>query len=211
MKYKEYFDVAKKIYKDEQTGHDFSHIKRVLDFAREIAKEEGGDEFVVTVSVLFHDIHRVLSTKDKFVSAQEAMPYVKEVLKQFEMSKKDYDRIIYIIENHENKNIDIKNNKELKIVQDADILDALGKVGLRRTLKYCKTRNIPIADKNYPLSSKEYMPDIFPISTTHYVYRTMIQNTKCLKTKSGKQLAKKQIKILEDFVNKNIKKYDLVK
>ena len=50
---------AKDIYKDEPSGHDIFHIKRVLNFAKKINKQEGGDWFIIYTSILFHDIHRV--------------------------------------------------------------------------------------------------------------------------------------------------------
>jgi hypothetical protein len=35
--------------------------------------------------------------------------------------------------------------------------------------------NIPITNKEYPLDTSEYIPDINPISTCHYIYNTMIK------------------------------------
>ncbi len=40
--YKILYRKAKKLYKNEPTGHDFSHIKRCLKYAKKIQKAEGG-------------------------------------------------------------------------------------------------------------------------------------------------------------------------
>lgn len=205
--YKAFYKKSKELFKDEPTGHDFSHIKRVLKYAKQIQKHEGGDEFVLFVAVMFHDLHRVLSTKEKYVSAQEAMPYVKEILSQFEIEDSKLKQILFLIQNHDEKENNDNTNKELTILQDSDILDALGKVGLRRTLKYCKNRNIPVYDGN-PLDIKDFLPNIKPYSTTHYVHRTMIPEMKLIKTKTGKQLADKQERILKKFVERNLKKFN---
>ena len=58
---------------------------------------------------------------------------------------------------------------------------------------------------DFPLDSDKYIPDINPISTCHYVYRTMIPNAKNLCTATARKLAKDKIKILEDFVKENYK------
>ena len=202
-----YYIKAKKLYDDENTGHDFSHIERVLGFANEILKYEGGDEFVVYVSCLFHDVHRILSNKKGyFVSAQESIPFVKDLLEEFDLDNSTLEKVLYVIEHHDDKVKDEAMMLELKIVQDADILDALGKIGLERTLKYCKNKNIPLTDERYSLDSNEYIPDINPISTVHYVYRTMIPQASVLHTKTGKELAKGEVKVLEEFLKEYIKK-----
>ena len=202
-----YYIKAKKLYDDENTGHDFSHIERVLGFANEILKYEGGDEFVVYISCLFHDVHRILSNKKGiFVSAKESIPVVKDLLEEFDLDNSTLEKVLYVIEHHDDKVEDETMLLELKIVQDADILDALGKIGLERTLKYCKKNNIPLTDDRYSLDSSEYIPDINPISTTHYVYRTMIPQASVLHTKTAKELAKGEVKILEDFLKEHTKK-----
>jgi HD superfamily phosphodiesterase len=90
------------------------------------------------------------------------------------------------------------------IIQDADALDAVGEIGLRRTLTYCKTNGIPLSQP-IPLDTEEYIPDINPISTCHYIWRTMIPNARNLYTKTAKDLVEDKIKILEDFVKENHK------
>lgn len=67
------------------------------------------------------------------------------------------------------------------------MLDAVGKRGLERTLKYCNTYKIPLTDFSFKLDCKEYILDINPISICHYVYRTMIPQGNNLNTKTGKK------------------------
>jgi hypothetical protein len=51
------------MFNDENTGHDISHLIRVLDYALDIQKFEGGDIYVVAISALVHDLHRLMSNK----------------------------------------------------------------------------------------------------------------------------------------------------
>jgi len=93
-------------------------------------------------------------------------------------------------------------NLNFNIVRDSDILDALGNRGLIRTRKYCYTHIIPVYNSDYSLDTKEYIPDINPISAVHYVYRTMIKNLEFINTKTAKKIARKRVKPLKKFVNK---------
>ena len=193
------------MFKDECTGHDISHLTRVLDNAIEIQKVEGGDFYVVAVSALIHDIHRLMSTKlKKYVPPEDSLDEVQKILLESGVDLDKLDAILEVVKNHDNK--DSKNySLETLIVQDADALDAMGEIGLKRTLKYCKTNNIPLTS-SLPLDCKEYIPDINPISTCHYIYRTMIPNAKNLYTQKAREIAQDKIKILQDFVDENYAK-----
>lgn len=190
------------LFKDENTGHDISHLERVLENALQIQKCEGGDLYVIAVSALVHDIHRLMSTQlNCVVSAEDSLDDVKQLLLTCNVDLKKLDKILDVVKNHDNKNSK-DFTLEILIIQDADTLDAIGEIGIKRTLKYCETHNIPI-NSTKPLDCPEYIPDINPISTCHYVYRTMIPNANNLYTKTAKELAKDKIKILEEFVEKN--------
>lgn len=206
-KYKQYIEKAKKIYENEPSGHDFSHIERVLNYCFEINKEENADEDVLVVAALFHDLHRVMSSRcGEFIPAEESLEYAKEILAEFCIAEEKLERILYVIGEHDNKAHRHDKPIELQIVQDGDILDALGEVGLCRTLTYCKRNNIPVADKRYKLDCKEYIPDVNPISTCHYIYRTMIPNYNFLHTNKAKEIGRGLTDVLKNFVLENIGK-----
>lgn len=192
-----------KLFESENTGHDIFHLKRVYNVAMEIQKSEGGDPYVVAVGALVHDIHRLLSSKlGYYVSAQESIDQVREILIDCNVDLEKLDHILYVVKYHdckENKN----HSLETLIIQDADAIDAIGEIGLERTLKYCRVHNIPITNPHYPLDCKEYVPNTNPISTCHYIYNTMISEGKNLYTKTARILAKDKVEILEKFVKDN--------
>ena len=202
---------AKQLYSEDNSGHDFSHIERVLDYCKKIQNTEHADWDVVFVSALFHDVHRVMSCRlGTFVSAKNAMDEVGSILAEFNFDNEFLAKVLYVIENHDDKDMEIsKMPIELQIVQDADILDAVGIQGLKRTLKYCKTNHIPVTSEAYPLDCDEYIPDVNPISTTHYITRTMIPQVSKIHTKTAKLLAKEQIQVLKEFVDKSLKEHNV--
>ena len=202
---KELKEKLRNLFKEESTGHDISHLERVLSNALELQKHEGGDLYVVAVAALTHDIHRLISNQcGYFVSAEKSLDEVKKLLLSCSVDLTKLDLILEVVKNHDNK--DNKNFcLETLIIQDADVLDAIGEIGLQRTLKYCNTHKIPLSsDKS--LDCADYIADINPISTCHYVYRTMIPNAKNLYTKTARKMAKDKIKMLEDFVKVHYKR-----
>ena len=199
-----FIDQAKAIYNGDNTGHDYSHIERVIEFCRIIHEKEGGNWDVIVISALFHDVHRVMSNKaKKYITPSESISTISEILTKFKLNGKLLKNILYIIEHHDNKTGERKGTIELQILQDADLLDSIGEIGLERTIKYCNSKNIPIYDKKYPLDSPLYKANTNPISATHYVYRTMLEKAKLLNTNTAKEIADPQIGVLKDFIYKN--------
>lgn len=199
----------KNYFKEENTGHDFKHLNRVYKNAKHIQKFEGGNQKIILISAYVHDFHRLMS-KERYVTPKESLPVVKDFLKKCKIDKKTIKKVLNIVEFHEEKQNAMNFCLEAKVLMDADALDAVGKIGLKRTLKYCKAKNIPLIDKNFDLNCNEYLPDIKPISTCHYIYRTMIPNAKNINTKTGKQIAKRKIEVLNKFL-KNQLGYEYMK
>lgn len=190
------------LFLDETSGHDIEHLENVLNYALQIQKIEGGDKDIIIYSAYLHDIHRLMANKTngKYVTPKESLPTIYNILLDLKVDNDKIEKILKCIENHEEKDTKNTFDLETQILQDADVLDALGKRGLERTLKYCKTYKIPLTNFNYELDCKEYVPDINPISTCHYVYRTMIPQAKNLNTKTAKNLAKDKIQELYKFI-----------
>lgn len=188
------------LFKDENTGHDISHLRRVLDNAIKIQAKEGGDLYVIAVASLVHDIHRLLSNKTgQYVSPEQSLDEVEKILIDCDVDDSKIPSILEVVKYHEQK--DKKNIPiEWQVLQDADSLDALGDIGLKRTIQYCQTHHIPRTNKKYDLNCKEYIPNIMPISTCHYVYRTMIPQGENMHTKTGQIMANENIEILKKFV-----------
>ena len=193
-----------KMFVNEDTGHDFSHLERVYNLAMQIQQTEGGDPYVIAVSALVHDIHRLMSNKlGYFVPPEDSIEPIRKLLMEINVDKNKLEQILDVVKNHDDK-LNKNQSLETLIIQDADMLDALGETGLNRTLTYCKTKNIPITVP-IPLDCEDYIPDVHPISTCHYIYRTMIPHSKSLYTNTARYLAKNKIKILENFIKENYK------
>lgn len=122
-------------------AHGIAHVARVAAWARLIAGREHADVFVAEMCGWLHDIGRTEEKeKTATVSYHHKMSYEMcldwfendEVLKQ--LSKKEKRIILYAVRFHWNNAAD--KYPEAIILRDADKLDQLGKIGIKRAHEY---------------------------------------------------------------------------
>jgi len=107
-----------KIAKENLKGsHDYSHVGRLLKYARILNSKYKGNWKVIEASILLHEI-----TKDNPDSSRKFLNV---------FSEKEIKSVIYCISSHYNFKKKPK-TIEAKIVQDCDILDMLGAIGIAR-------------------------------------------------------------------------------
>ena len=120
--------------------HGFKHIERVYNTCIHIGKEMHANLLVLKIAALLHDIGRT-KEKEKFndmnhaeISAQIATDFLKT--RNFNLSQDDFDNIIHSIKAH-SFSLKLKpETLESKILSDADKLDAIGAIGLYRTIGF---------------------------------------------------------------------------
>lgn len=196
--------VQEKLHNAE-AGHDWFHIQRVWNTAKYINRIEKGNPIVVELSALLHDI-----ADSKFHNGDEslALEISENYLKQISVSKSIIDEVLFII-----KHISFKNRHEtsenisleLKIVQDADRLDAIGAIGIARTFHFGGFRNSLLYDPSQPprlgMSKEEYKKSNG--TTINHFYEKLLFLKDMMNTATGKYLAQERhdfmLKFLEQF------------
>jgi len=183
-------------------GHDWWHIYRVWQTAKHIAKLEDVDLFIVELGALLHDI-----SDSKFHDGNEEIgpQKAREFLFSEGVEEEDVNHIENII-----KHISFKggnqeqlfSSTELDAIQDADRLDALGAIGIARTFNYggFKNREIynPDIAPNLNMSKEEYKKSTAP--TLNHFYEKLLLLKDRMNTKTGKEMAKKRHKYMEQFL-----------
>ena len=132
-------DFVKKELSCDNSGHNFQHIERVVKNASYLIKYEGGNEKIIITACYLHDVidHKLFDNldiqKDKII----------KILIDNNYLPCEIEEIIDIIENvsFSKGNINECDNLNLKIVRDADRLDALGAIGIVRTIEYGNSKN----------------------------------------------------------------------
>jgi uncharacterized protein len=123
----------------KDTAHDPEHIFRVLYFSLNIAskikKKINFD--ILIASCLLHDIGREEQYKNKKICHAEIGGIMaKEFLLKNGWSEKDSDHVKNCISTHRFRGNNIPKTLEAKILFDSDKLDAVGCLGIARTLMY---------------------------------------------------------------------------
>jgi uncharacterized protein len=125
----------------QQAGHGIDHLQRVLKTAKEIQAEEGGDALVVELAAWLHDIGDA-----KFCDGVErSAEFSHEILTDLGLPAEIIDHVAHIVDNISFRKGSAAKELSLegKIVQDADRLDALGAIGIVRTIEYGATMGQP--------------------------------------------------------------------
>ena len=119
---------------DEPSTHDISHIERVEALCLQIHEKEGGNLQVLRLAALLHDVGIV---KEHHEGGNHA-EYGAEIAREFLSSEgvEDYviDHVTSCIQTHRFSRGMQAETIEACILQDADRLDALGAVGIFRSL-----------------------------------------------------------------------------
>lgn len=137
---------------NEKSGHDWYHIYRVTELAKEILKHEEANAFIVISAALLHDI-----PDDKVTdNVDAALEEIKALLADNSVTKADIKTIIDIITTMSFKGGTGKKLTyiEAQIVQDADRLDALGAIGIARTFQYGGAKGQAMYDPDIPVRDK---------------------------------------------------------
>ena len=120
--------------------HGFPHVERVYNLCIQIGKELGANLFLLKIATYLHDIGRIHSN-DKNNNKNHADLSAKMALELLEsyghiLSKEKLDNISHMIRAHSFSNNVKPETLEAKILSDADKLDALGAIGLYRTMGF---------------------------------------------------------------------------
>jgi len=196
---------VKKTLKGAEGGHDWFHIERVYRNAKLIAKSEKVDLFVVELGALLHDI-----ADAKFHDGDEALGPKKasQFLKSLEVPESIVEHIEKIILHVSFKNsLDTKSegkfeSPELKVIQDADRLDAIGAIGIARAFNYGGFKNRVLYDPTVqPLINQDketYKKSNAP--TINHFYEKLLLLKDKMNAETGKSLAEQRHKFMEEYL-----------
>lgn len=195
---------------DAEGGHDWWHIYRVWQLAKNIAVSENASLFVVELGALLHDI-----ADSKFHNGNEELG--PEKARKFLSSLRVEDSVIAHVENII-MHISFKGGNEaqgfkspeLDIVQDADRLDALGAIGIARTFNYggFKNREIynPDIKPNLNMTKEEYKNSTAP--TLNHFYEKLLLLKDRMNTVTGQKMAEQRHRFMESYLDEFYKEWN---
>ena len=186
--------IKKYMEKLDDISHDYAHINYVIRFSLKIAKREGITDkkelFYIKMGALLHDY------EDSKYSNKCQAEMINEYLKKHkELTSYDRLEIVKIasnislskesMDNDDDNNDDDRTEIKIDIVKDADRINSLGSVGIMRYISY-NINNNPKPSFDEIISNMKKRTD---------------KIRKLLKTKSGKKMAKKHLKLIDTFIS----------
>jgi uncharacterized protein len=189
---------------DSEGGHDWWHTYRVLQVSRAISKEENACLFICELGALLHDI-----ADPKFHDGDEinGSLITRKFLEDQDLDNATISRVIEIIDNVSYKGGQgnhIAKSLELKVVQDADRLDALGAIGIARAFNYGGYKNRKLYDPDIPpkkySSAGGYRKSDAP--TINHFYEKLLLLKDLMNTETGRKMAEKRHRFLKEFLKR---------
>lgn len=194
---------VKKELINAEGGHDWFHVERVFKNAKLIAKTEKVDRLIVELAALLHDI-----ADPKFHNGDESIApkKIKHFLTEQNCEKDCINHVINIVQNMSfSKNLEQKKkfiSPELKVVQDADRLDAIGAIGIARAFNYGGFKNRSLYNPNIKpqlnLTKEVYKKSTAP--TINHFYEKLLLLKDKMNTVTGKKIAVKRHQFMETYL-----------
>jgi len=126
--------MARELYGEADSVHDFDHILRVLRLAERIARAEGADLSVVRAAALLHDWGRAEAQAQGLDHAAVAASRARDLLRG--ESPAWVEAVTHAIAAHRFRAGPAPATLEAQVLFDADKLDALGAIGIARVFAY---------------------------------------------------------------------------
>lgn len=169
-------------------GHGVDHVLRVLKTARQIRAEAGGERTVVELAALLHDLgdakfHDGVERSGEFAGA---------ILHELGATAETLAHVVHIVENISFRKgaAAAELSLEGKVVQDADRLDALGAIGIVRTIEYGAVRGQPF-----------YLPDAGGAKTgMGHFHEKLFKLRDLMNTDPGRRMAAEREQFMRVFL-----------
>lgn len=178
---------------DQGAGHGFDHIQRVWKTARKLQSMCGGDLLVIELAALLHDIGDAKFHDGKECSKQFSI----EILNELGVDEVTVNHVAQIVDNISFRKRASAESLSLEgqVVQDADRLDALGAIGIVRTIEFGAAFDQPFYDPNPVLPTGE--PQKTGIGHFH---EKLFKLRDLMNTDAGRDMAKARENFMRAFI-----------
>lgn len=192
----------------ETTGHDYTHIERVVSLAKLILKGEDADESLVVIAAYLHDV-----SDDKVTTNPEAKRQaIVAQLKNVGYDDPFIEKVFAIIDNMSySANLKMHHQLSLEgqIVQDADRLDAIGAIGIARTFyfggHFGETMYNPRIMPRKGMDKAEYRKQGTVIN---HFYEKLFKLKDQMNTPTAKRIAEHRQQVMQAFVNEFVDEWN---
>ncbi len=181
----------------DKSGHNHQHAFRVVTNAKRLMEREGGDERVVIASSYLHDC-----MDHKLFDDQEAQKKkIEDLLFSIGYGQPVVEEVLEIVQSISFSNPQSRKltNLNAQIVCDADRLDAVGAMGIIRTIEYGTSRGRLFYNEKD--MAKVDTPEDFDSSTSlAHFYQKLLLLEDLMFTQSAKEMAQGRTQFMKNFL-----------
>ncbi len=180
-------------------GHRIDHVMRVTKAAIELGGKEGAAMEIVLPAAMLHDTKPIGKfDKDRALSSALSAEHTLTLLQHWGYPSEYYPEIKHAILAHSfSANVKAE-TLEAQVVQDADRLDALGAIGIARTMACGFKNGNPLYDAVEPFPRKRAAND--NISIIDHFYVKLLRLPESFHTTSAKSEAMLRVTSMEAFL-----------
>ena len=184
-------------FKDDASGHDFEHIKRVVKLTTRFLLNE--NHFVALSIAYMHDLF-----DDKLNKVENIDQAFNQLLHEWELDLLGFEKEILAgiksigFKGGFNK---VPQSPEASLVSDCDYLDAMGAIGIARTFYYAGSRGHPIYNaklKDVEITNEEDYRNKERNAIAHFDEK-LFKLKDLIKNPKAKKLAEKRHTIMKEF------------
>lgn len=214
---------VQELMKNNDPSHDWFHVERVyrnamylydLESQRLFNRGVNLDLLVIQIAALFHDIADFKYEYNNIMDPKEILEErLGDFFKRFESecTKEQKNEIFHIILNISwRKELEMKDtvdiSHELKIVRDADRLDAIGAIGIARCMAFSGIKKRPFYDDNikpiFEMTAEEYNKQTIKNQSTavNHFYEKLLLIKDKMQTETGKKMALQRHEFMEAYL-----------
>lgn len=203
-------EYVRRKFSGESSGHDWWHVYRVWQNAKQLATHESANLYIVELAALLHDIADwKFSNGDDTAGPRAATHW----LESQGASRDVIEAVCGIIRNLSYKGAGTAIEAlsiEGQIVQDADRLDAIGAIGIGRAFAYgghagreMHNPEVPhVLHQSYAAYKKNDGP------TINHFYEKLLLLKDRMNTETGKRIAAERHQFLENFLRQFLLEFD---
>lgn len=181
------------------TAHDEGHVRRVVASAKKLAAAEGALLAVVLPAAWLHDCVAIAKNSPQRSSASRlAADQAGAFLREAGYPAEYIAPVEHAIEAHSFSARITPQTIEAKVVQDADRLEALGAVGIARTLITGGANGTPLYDFSEPFPVKRVADD--RTSIIDHFFTKLLTLADTMQTGSGRAAAQQRAEFLRQFL-----------
>lgn len=195
----------------ESSGHDWHHINRVWQLTRQIAAQEGADSQIAELGALVHDIADwKFHDGDDSVGPREA----EALLRREGATEEVIAAVVDIVATISYKGAGVTTamrTLEGQCVQDADLLDAIGAIGIARCFAYGghAGRLLHDPDEAPVLHQTAAAYKASKGASLNHFYEKLLLLKDRMNTPTGRALAEPRHRFMEDFVAQFLEEWNV--